>query len=41
MRDRIVAGPPFTAQERRDILDYCEDDVHALARSGPVCGVTG
>jgi hypothetical protein len=32
MRDRIVAGPPFTAQEQRDILDYCEDDVHALAR---------
>jgi DNA polymerase-1 len=32
MRDRIVEGPPFTAQERTDILNYCEDDVRALAR---------
>ena len=31
MRDRIVQGPPFTAQERADILDYCEADIHALA----------
>jgi DNA polymerase I len=32
MRDRIMQGPPFSLQERRDILDYCESDVHALAR---------
>src|SRR5262249_39416136 len=32
MRDRILQGPPFTEQERRDIVEYCEDDVHALAR---------
>jgi hypothetical protein len=32
MRDRIVEGPPFTADEREAILTYCEDDVHALAR---------
>jgi hypothetical protein len=35
MRDRILQGPPFSAQEQRDILDYCEDDVHALARLLP------
>ena len=29
-RDRILDGPPFSAQERRDILDYCEGDVRAL-----------
>jgi hypothetical protein len=32
MRDRIIQGPPFSADERAQILDYCEDDVHALAR---------
>jgi DNA polymerase-1 len=32
MRDRILQGPPFTEQEKRDILDYCEDDVRALVR---------
>ena len=32
MRERILQGPPFSAQEQRDILDYCEDDVRALAR---------
>jgi DNA polymerase I len=32
MRDRILQGPPFTADERAAILDYCEDDVRALAR---------
>jgi hypothetical protein len=32
MRDRIFDGPPFSAQERRDILDYCEDDARALVR---------
>jgi hypothetical protein len=30
MRDRIIQGPPFTAAERRAILDYCESDVDAL-----------
>jgi DNA polymerase-1 len=32
MRDRIVQGPPFTADERDAILSYCEEDVRALAR---------
>ena len=35
MRERILQGPPFGAQEQRDILDYCEDDVRALARLVP------
>jgi DNA polymerase family A len=35
MRARIIAGPPFSAQERADILDYCTDDVRALARLVP------
>jgi hypothetical protein len=35
MRDRILRGPPFDAQEQRDILNYCEDDVRALARLIP------
>jgi hypothetical protein len=35
MRDRIVQGPPFSTHERQDILDYCEDDTHALARLVP------
>jgi DNA polymerase family A len=35
MRDRILQGPPFSAQERIDILDYCESDVLALARLLP------
>ena len=35
MRDRILQGPPFTNQERADILDYCESDVDALARLVP------
>ena len=35
MRDRILQGPPFTEQEKRDILDYCEDDVRALVRLLP------
>jgi DNA polymerase family A len=35
MRDRILQGPPFSAQEQRDILAYCEDDVRALARLIP------
>ena len=35
MRDRILQGPPFSAQEKRDIVAYCEDDVRALARLVP------
>jgi DNA polymerase-1 len=35
MRDRILRGPPFTGQERAEILDYCEDDVRALVRLAP------
>jgi DNA polymerase I len=35
MRDLILEGPPFTAQERLDILDYCEDDTRALRRLVP------
>jgi DNA polymerase-1 len=35
MRDRILQGPPFAAQERSDILAYCQTDVHALARLVP------
>jgi DNA polymerase I len=35
MRERILQGPPFTHQERHDILDYCEDDVRALTRLVP------
>jgi DNA polymerase-1 len=35
MRDRILQGPPFTNQERADILDYCQSDVDALARLVP------
>jgi DNA polymerase I len=31
MRDRILQGPPFTAEERELILAYCESDVRALA----------
>ncbi|WP_406662394.1 DNA polymerase [Methanolobus sp. ZRKC3] len=29
MRDRILQGPPFTDQEKKDILDYCQSDVDA------------
>jgi DNA polymerase I len=32
MRNRIIEGPPFSADEREAILMYCEDDVRALAR---------
>jgi DNA polymerase I len=31
MRDRIIQGPPFSADERETILQYCEEDVRALA----------
>src|SRR5687768_9847968 len=32
MRDRIKAGPPFTHNERREILEYCERDVDGTAQ---------
>src|SRR5262245_29501696 len=35
MRDRILQGPTFSTQERSDIIEYCEDDVRALARLLP------
>jgi DNA polymerase-1 len=35
MRDRILQGPPFSNQERADILDYCQSDVDALAHLVP------
>jgi DNA polymerase I len=35
IRDRILQGPPFSAQEQQEILAYCEDDVRALARLIP------
>jgi DNA polymerase family A len=34
-RQRILQGPPFSVQERDDALDYCQDDVDALARLVP------
>jgi hypothetical protein len=30
MRGLAIRGGPFTEQEKRDLLDYCEDDVLAL-----------
>ena len=35
MRDRIIQGPSFNADERRAILDYCREDVEALTRLVP------
>jgi hypothetical protein len=35
MRDRILQGPPFDAQEKAAIISYCEDDTRALARLIP------
>ena len=32
MRDRILQGPPFSADEEQAALDYCEDDTRKLAR---------
>jgi DNA polymerase-1 len=32
MRERIVQGPPYSADERSAILGYCEDDTRNLAR---------
>ena len=31
MQDIAIRGAPFTEQEQRDLLDYCEADVEALA----------
>ena len=35
MRQLILRGGPWTAQERADILDYCAGDVYALERLLP------
>ena len=35
MRARIQAGEPFTADEQRDILDYCASDVDGLIQLLP------
>jgi len=35
MIDRILRGPHFTEQERREICDYCWSDVYALERLLP------
>ena len=32
MRDRIIAGPPFSHNERAEILAYCERDVDGTAQ---------
>jgi len=32
MRDLAMRGGPFTEQERKDLLDYCETDVVALVK---------
>jgi hypothetical protein len=32
MRDRIIRGWPFTAEEREQILAYCAEDVEALRK---------
>ena len=29
--DRINAGPPYSLEERKEILDYCQSDIDALA----------
>ena len=35
MRELAMRGGPYTAQERGDLLDYCQSDVDALARLLP------
>jgi len=35
MRERILQGPPFSAQEKQESLAYCEDDSRKLARLVP------
>jgi DNA polymerase I len=32
MRDRILQGPPFSTEENKAIVSYCEEDVRKLAR---------
>jgi len=32
MRDLVLAGGPWSEEEQRQILDYCESDVRALKR---------
>lgn len=36
MRNLILRGHPFSAEEQGQILDYCAEDVAALARLFPV-----
>lgn len=38
MRQLVMRGGPWTADERRAVLDYCETDVTALAKLLPVMG---
>jgi len=38
MRELILRGGPWSADEQAAILDYCESDVRALARLFPVMG---
>jgi DNA polymerase-1 len=35
MRERIMQGPPFTEQERAEIIGYAEDDTRGLVRLAP------
>jgi hypothetical protein len=35
MRDLIIGGGPWTTNQRREILDYCESDVRALEKLFP------
>ena len=41
MRDLILRGGPWSPEERRAILDYCETDVDALARLLPAMFAKG
>ena len=34
-RGRILQGPPFSHSERRELLDYCEEDVRKLVLLAP------
>jgi DNA polymerase family A len=38
MRELVLSGGPWSEAQKAAILDYCEDDVHALARLLPVMG---
>lgn len=37
MRDLAIRGGPWTAEERQQLLDYCESDVRSLQRLLEVC----